>query len=64
MDPVKAKPVQALKAAEAPKRTAQQSQATPSPDAVAAKKAAEQATRPTTTNTRGETLGRHVNVTA
>jgi hypothetical protein len=63
MDPVKASPVQALKAPEAAKRQAQQAQSNPSPDAVAAKKAAEQASR-STTNTRGETLGRHLNVTA
>ena len=63
MDPVKAKPVQAVKAPEAPKRSPQQTQASPSPDAVAAKKATDQAARPTT-NTRGETLGRHLNVTA
>jgi hypothetical protein len=63
MDPVKAKPVQSLKASEAPKRPSQQTQANPNPDAAAAKKAADQASRPTT-NTRGETLGRHLNVTA
>ena len=63
MDPVKANPVQAVKPPEAPKRSTQQAQANPSPDAVAAKRAAEQAARPTT-NTRGETLGRHLNVTA
>jgi hypothetical protein len=63
MDPVKASASQALKATEASKRPSQQAKSDVNPDAVAAKKAAEQAARPTT-NTRGETLGRHLNVTA
>jgi hypothetical protein len=63
MDPVKAAPAQPVKAPEAAKRNAQQAKPENSPDAVAAKKAAEQAQRPTT-NTQGQTLGRHLNVSA
>jgi hypothetical protein len=64
MDPVKAKSAQPVKAPEAAKRvTQQEDKPQAKPEAVAAKKAYEQPPR-TTTNTRGETLGRHLNVTA
>lgn len=64
MDAVKAKSSPPVQATQAPKRTDtnQQSNQAAQADAVA-KKATEQAPRPTT-NTRGETLGRHLNVTA
>jgi hypothetical protein len=63
MDPVKSSSTQPVKALEATKRSAQQAKPENKPEAVAAKKAYEQAPKPTT-NTRGETLGRHLNVTA
>ena len=63
MEAVKAQPAQPVKAVEAPKRVDQHTKPEEKPEAVAAKKALEQAQRPTT-NTRGETLGRHLNVTA
>jgi hypothetical protein len=63
MDPVSAKSAQPVKAPEATKRQTQQDKPEAKPEAVAAKKAYEQQPRPTT-NTRGETLGRYLNVTA
>jgi hypothetical protein len=63
MDPVKAGTAQPVKAPEAPKRAAQQGKPEVSADAAAAKKPPEAAARPTT-NTRGETLGRVLNVSA
>jgi hypothetical protein len=63
MDAVTAKPAQPVKAPEAPKRPTQQAKSDAAPEANATQKAAEQTPRPTT-NTRGETLGRHLNVTA
>jgi|APCry1669188970_1035186.scaffolds.fasta_scaffold37654_2 hypothetical protein len=63
MDPVKARKTEPVKAPEAPKRVAQQAKPESKPEAVASKKAPEQAPRPTT-NTRGETLGRLLNVSA
>jgi hypothetical protein len=63
MDPVKAAPAQSVKAPEATQRNPQQAKPDSSPEALAAKKAAEQAQRPTT-NTQGQTLGRHLNVSA
>jgi hypothetical protein len=63
MDPVKAGTAQAVKAPEAPKRATQQAKPDASPEAVAAKKTPDPAPRPTT-NTRGETLGRVLNVSA
>jgi hypothetical protein len=63
MDPVKAGTDRPVKAPEATKRAAQQSTPQVKPEAVAAKKAPEQAPRPTT-NTRGEALGRLLNVSA
>jgi hypothetical protein len=62
MDPVSAKPAQPVKAPEATKRQ-MQDKPEAKPEAASAKKAYEQQPR-TTTNTRGETLGRHLNVTA
>jgi len=65
MDAVKAKtsqPPQALQATKRPEVNKPKAQAEPKPDAVAAQKKPEQS-RPTT-NTRGETIGRHLNVTA
>jgi hypothetical protein len=63
MDPVKASSAQSVKAPEAAKRSTPQAKPENSPEAVAAKKVAEQARRPTT-NTQGQTLGRHLNVSA
>jgi hypothetical protein len=63
MDPVKAGTAQPVKAPEAPKRAAQQARPETSSEAVAAKKPPEPAARPTT-NMRGETLGRVLNVSA
>lgn len=63
MDPVKAAPAQPVKAPEAAKRTTQQLQQESKPEPVAAKKAPDPAPKPTT-NTRGETLGRLLNVSA
>jgi hypothetical protein len=63
MDPVKAGKAQAVNAPEAPKRVSQQPKPESKPEVVAAKKSPEQAPRPTT-NTRGETLGRLLNVSA
>lgn len=65
MDAVKAKspqPSQALQAAKRPEAVAKPKQEV-KPEVVAAQKKPEQQPRPTT-NTRGETLGRHLNVTA
>ena len=63
VDLVKSNPVQAVKPAEAPKKSAQK----PNPEAdavvLAAKKATQQTPRPTT-NMRGETLGLLLNVAA
>ena len=63
MDPVKTAAAQPVKAPEAAKRSPQQAKPESTPEAVAAKKVAEQARRPTT-NSQGETLGRHLNVSA
>jgi hypothetical protein len=63
MDPVKARTSNPVKAPEATKRTDQQSRPETKPDPVVAKKAPDQAPRPTT-NTRGESLGRLLNVSA
>jgi hypothetical protein len=63
MDPVKARTASPVKAPEATKRAAQKSAPEVKPEAVATKKAQEQAPRPTT-NTRGEALGRLLNASA
>ena len=63
MEPVNAGTTQPVKAPEATKRVAQQSKPQDKPEAVAATKPPEQAPRPTT-NTRGEALGRLLNVSA
>jgi hypothetical protein len=63
MDPVKARTTPPVKAPEAPKRAEQQAKPEVKAEAVVAKKAPEQAPRPTT-NTRGEALGRLLNVSA
>lgn len=63
MDSVKGKLTVPVKAAEPPKRTAQQQKPETKPEPVALKHSTVQAPKPTT-NTRGETLGRHLNVTA
>lgn len=63
MEPVKSSAVQAPKAPEAPKRVTERAKPQAQAEVIAAKKPAEPAPR-TTTNTRGETLGRHLNVTA
>ena len=64
MEAVKAKSPPPVQATQAPKRTDtnQQSKLAAKTD-TAVKKPTENAPRPTT-NTRGETLGRHLNVTA
>jgi hypothetical protein len=63
MEAVKAGAAQPVKAPEATKRATQQSKPEAKPVAAVAPKTYEQAPRPTT-NTRGETLGRHLNVSA
>ena len=64
MDLVKSTPVQSVKPAEAAQRAAANpANSRDATAAAAAKKAAEQAQRPTT-NMRGETLGMKLNVTA
>lgn len=63
MEPVKSGAVQSAKAPEAPKRVTEQAKPPAKPAVVATQKPVEQPPR-TTTNTRGETLGRHLNVTA
>lgn len=63
MDPVKAQSAQQLKAPAAAQRPTQQSKPVTSSEASADKKPVQQSPKPTT-NTRGETLGRHLNVTA
>ena len=63
MDPVKAGTPRPVKAPEATKRAAQPPAPEVKSEAVAAKKAPEQAPRPTN-NTRGESLGRLLNVSA
>jgi hypothetical protein len=63
MDPVKAGSASPVKPPEATKRAAQQSKSEVKPEAVDAKKKPEQTPRPTT-NTRGEELGRLLNVSA
>ncbi len=63
MDPVKAGKAQPVKAPEASKRVAQAAKPEGRPEAVATNKTPEPAPRPTT-NTRGETLGRLLNVSA
>lgn len=63
MDPVKARTSTPVKEPEAPKRAVKPEAQEAKPDAVATQKATEQAQRPTT-NTRGETLGRLLNVSA
>jgi hypothetical protein len=64
MQAVRASPSQSLPAADASKRAQRQTQAQDRPDVLAAKKAEEQAQARATTNTRGETLGRLLNVKA
>jgi hypothetical protein len=63
MDPVKAGTTQPVKAAEAPKPVAQAKKPEAQREATVAEKAPEQAPRPTT-NTRGEAIGRLLNVSA
>lgn len=64
MEAVKASPNQPVKAPEASKRTERQNKPETNPDTVAAKKADEHAPQRATTNTRGETIGRLLNVRA
>lgn len=64
MQAAKASPSQPIQAAEAGKRTERRTQAEAKPDALAAKKAEEPTPPRATTNTRGEMIGRLLNVRA